>query len=122
MGRDRIVHPQAQTVVDVGRGIALPVRAFHWMVGGIVQEGLRSLLPGLGNVLAPLVVAVGIDFVVGRGLAHELVQLVVDVDMGALVCLLNVLMSAVPGGRAYPAYWGCPAWWMHQQLVDNEIK
>ena len=49
MGGDQVIDPQAQTVVGVGRGIALPVRAFHQTVGSIVHEGLRSLLAGFGK-------------------------------------------------------------------------
>src|SRR5699024_3016221 len=77
MGRDQIVHPQAKAVVGVGRLVALPVGALPHAVGGVVHEGLRRLLAGLGNAVAALVVAVGVGIVGGRGLFHELVQLVV---------------------------------------------
>ena len=49
MGRDQVVHPQAKAVISIGRLVALPVRAFHHTVGGIVHEGLRSLFAGLGK-------------------------------------------------------------------------
>jgi len=47
----------------LGRLVSHPVGTLHQTVGSIVHEGLRSLLAGFGDAVAPLVVGVGIYFV-----------------------------------------------------------
>src|SRR5699024_10333081 len=77
MGGNQVINPQAQTVVGVGRLITLPVGTLHQTVGSIVHEGLRCLLAGFCSAVTTGIIGVGIVFVVGRGLAYELVQFVV---------------------------------------------
>ena len=74
-----IVDTDIQTIVAVGRFVALPVGTFYQMVGFIIDVLSGFLLAGFCDAVSTLVTAVGIALVT-LFTAHQLVQLIVSVD------------------------------------------
>ena len=94
MGSLGVIDTNIQTIIGISRFVALPVGALYQMVGFIIDVLSGFLLAGFCNAVSTLVVTVGIAFVILLA-AYQLVQLIISVDVGTLLCLVCFLIGRI---------------------------